>query len=77
MNKAFGFFLSGRSGGIWTHGLLVPNQARYHLRYTYSKKSKKNKGFLLFAYSYNSNSINTEKLFVDLSVDLILLYRKS
>ena len=25
---------SGRSAGIWTPGLLVPNQARYHLRYT-------------------------------------------
>ena len=24
----------GRSDGIRTHGLLVPNQARYHLRYT-------------------------------------------
>ena len=24
----------GRSGGIWTHGLLVPNQARYQLRYS-------------------------------------------
>ena len=23
----------GRSSGIWTHGLLVPNEARYQLRY--------------------------------------------
>ena len=28
----------GRSDGIRTHGLLVPNQARYHLRYTPRKK---------------------------------------
>ena len=27
-------FVSGRSDGIWTHDLLVPNQARYQLRYT-------------------------------------------
>ena len=26
--------LFGRSDGIRTHGLLVPNQARYQLRYT-------------------------------------------
>ena len=26
--------LHGRSGGTWTPGLLVPNQARYQLRYT-------------------------------------------
>ena len=26
--------LHGRSDGIRTHGLLVPNQARYQLRYT-------------------------------------------
>ena len=24
----------GPSGGIWTHGLMVPNHARYQLRYT-------------------------------------------
>ena len=29
----------GRSDGIRTHGLLVPNQARYQLRYTPKKKS--------------------------------------
>ena len=28
----------GRSDGIRTHGLLVPNQARYQLRYTPIKK---------------------------------------
>ena len=28
------WFLYGRSDGIRTHGLLVPNQARYQLRYT-------------------------------------------
>ena len=27
-------FAIGRSDGIRTHGLLVPNQARYQLRYT-------------------------------------------
>ncbi len=27
-------FLFGRSDGIRTHDLLVPNQARYQLRYT-------------------------------------------
>ena len=26
--------LYGPSGGIWTHGLMVPNHARYQLRYT-------------------------------------------
>ena len=31
-------FLYGRSDGIRTHGLLVPNQARYQLRYTPIKK---------------------------------------
>ena len=29
--------LHGRSDGIRTHGLLVPNQARYQLRYTPKK----------------------------------------
>ena len=29
-----GFSLNGRSAEIWTPGLLVPNQARYQLRYT-------------------------------------------
>src|SRR5699024_3260919 len=32
------FALPSRSDGIRTHGLLVPNQARYQLRYTPIKK---------------------------------------
>ena len=31
-------FLASRSDGIRTHGLLVPNQARYQLRYTPIRK---------------------------------------
>ena len=32
----------GRSDGIRTHGLLVPNQARYQLRYTPERKNRSN-----------------------------------
>ena len=32
--KSRSFCCIGRSDGIRTHGLLVPNQARYQLRYT-------------------------------------------
>ena len=43
----------GRSDGIRTHGLLVPNQARYQLRYT--PKPLRFRGFALWQRVKDSN----------------------
>ena len=52
-------FLSGRGDGIRTHDLLVPNQARYHLRYASYPPI-----IVFFLPSVNQKSIcNRNKLF--------------
>lgn len=50
----------GRSGGIRTHGLLLPKQARYHLRYTPMEKGGESLPFL-YRYKNETNKCSDKK----------------
>ena len=45
-----------RSDGIRTHGLLVPNQARYQLRYTPERKNRSSRAAAVWLGMRGSNS---------------------
>ena len=47
---------SYRSDGIRTHGLLVPNQARYQLRYTPERKNRSSRAAAVWLGMRGSNS---------------------
>ena len=47
---------TGRGGGIRTHGLLVPNQARYQLRYTPERKNRSSCAAAVWLGMRGSNS---------------------
>ena len=46
-----------RSDGIRTHGLLVPNQARYQLRYTPERKNRSSRAAAVWLGMRGSNSL--------------------